>query len=328
MIKVRIVKNWDWPNLMRQTPCQKGIWDEIEFTLDPIEECDFLIMLNNCMRTHTHVKCPRNNVWAIMQEPYEKGFTDWMVEKHDYFAKVLTHHLPSDSEKYVVSQPAIPWHVNKTFDQLISIPKPTKIKNLSWIVGDAMDLPGHIKRWAFLNLTQKDKGIDIDLYGKSIKYIEDKWEALAPYRYSLAIENNSGPNCWTEKLADCFLAWSVPIYYGCTNIKDYFPEESFISIDIDQHEQSLDEIKRIISDDNYEKRIPYLEEARNLVLYHYQLFPHLSKLIHAQWDSSTEKVSVTIPRYKRSMRATFYHLRFKVMKKLKKLVRKLNALRK
>ena len=101
MTKVRIVKNWDWPDLMRQTPGQKGVWGGVEFTLDPIKECDFLVMLNNRMRTDTHVKCPKNNIWAIMQEPYERGFTDWMVEKHEYFAKVLTHHLPSDSEKYV-----------------------------------------------------------------------------------------------------------------------------------------------------------------------------------------------------------------------------------
>jgi hypothetical protein len=317
--KVRIVKNWDWPDLMRQTPNQKGIWDGIEFTIEPIETCDFLVVLNNCMLTDTHVKCPKNNVWAIMQEPYEKGFTDWMVEKHECFSKVLTHHLPSDSRKYIPSHPAIPWHVNKTFDQLISTPKPEKTKNLSWIVGDAMDLPGHIKRWSFLNFIQKDGELDLDLYGKAINYIEDKWDGLAPYRYSLAIENNSGPNCWTEKLADCFLAWSVPIYYGCTNLNDYFPEESFISIDIDQPERSLEKIKRIICEDNWEKRIPYLEEARKLVLYRYQLFPYLSKLINSHLDPSAEKVSVTIPRYKRSIKASLYHLKFKLMKKMKKL---------
>ena len=317
--KVRIVKNWDWPDIMRQTPGQKGVWDGIDFTLEPIEVCDFLVMLNNCMRTNTHVTCPKNNIWAIMQEPYERGFTDWMVENHESFAKVLTHHLPSDSEKYIPSHPAIPWHVNKTFDELISTSTPEKTKNLSWIVGDAMDLPGHIKRWSFLNFIQQDGELNIDLYGKAIQYIEDKWDGLAPYRYSLAIENNSGPNCWTEKLADCFLAWSVPIYYGCTNIKDYFPEESFISIDIDQPVQSLEKIKRIISMDNWNQRIPYLEEARKLVLYRYQLFPYLSKLIHSHFDPSAEKVSVTIPGYKRSIKASLYHLQFKIMKKLKKI---------
>ena len=89
MTKVRIVKNWDWPDIMRQTPDQKGVWDGIDFTLEPIEVCDFLVMLNNCMRTDTHVTCPKNNIWAIMQEPYERGFTDWMVENHESFANSI-----------------------------------------------------------------------------------------------------------------------------------------------------------------------------------------------------------------------------------------------
>jgi len=319
MTLVRIVKDWDWPNLMRQTPGEKGVWDGMKFTLDPVEACDFLIMLNNRMRTDTYVKCPKNNVWAIMQEPYERGFTDWMIEKHDSFAKVFTHHIIPNNDKYVVSQPALPWHVNKTFDELVSIHIPKKTKKLSWIVGDAMDLPGHIKRWSFLKFIQQDGSIDIDLYGRAINFIEDKWDGLAPYRYSMAIENNSGPDCWTEKIADCFLAWSVPIYYGCTNIGNYFPKGSFIKIDIDQPLYSLEKIKTIMSEDNWEKRIPALEEARQLVLYQYQLFPYLSKIIHSQLNQADEKISVKIPRYKRSMRASLDHLKFNLKKKLKKI---------
>ena len=43
---VRIIKNWEIPNLLRQTPGSLGIWDEIRFTLDPIAECDYLLVLN------------------------------------------------------------------------------------------------------------------------------------------------------------------------------------------------------------------------------------------------------------------------------------------
>lgn len=209
MTLVRIVKDWDWPDLTRQTPGQKGIWNGIQFTLDNVEECDFLVMLNNRMKIATRVTCPPENIWALMQEPYEEGFSDWMVEKHEFFSRVLTHHIPANDPKYTASHPAIPWHVNRTFDQLTSCQRPEKTKNLSWIVGDAMDLPGHIKRWSFLEFIKKMK-LPIDVFGKKIRYIEDKWDALAPYKYSLAIENNSGPNCWTEKLADCFLTWTIP----------------------------------------------------------------------------------------------------------------------
>jgi len=316
MTLVRIVKDWDWPDLLRQTPGQKGIWNGIRFTLDDVEECDYLVMLNNRMKTATTVACPPGNIWVLMQEPYEKGFSDWMVEGHDVFSKVLTHHIPAHDPKYVISHPAIPWHVNRTFDQLTSCPIPEKIKGLSWIIGDAKDLPGHLRRWSFLEFIKK-AGLPIDVYGKKIQYIEDKWDGLAPYRYALAIENNSGPDMWTEKLADCFLTWTLPFYYGCTNLEDYFPEESFIRIDITQPEASLEKIRAVIAEDAWEKHLPALEIARNLVLYNYQIFPHLSKLIAALPEGAKGKMKRTIPPYKRSAEAFWRRAEYKLKKKLR-----------
>ena len=319
MTLVKIVKNWDWLNLMRQTPGQNGIWDGIQFTVDSTEDCDFLVMLNNSMETDTQVRCPKENIWALMQEPYMKGHSDWMIEKHEFFSKVFTHHIPVNDRKYIPSPPAIPWFVNRTFDELISAEVPVKSKKLSTIVGDAMDVPGHIKRRKFMQYIQNDQSLELDSYGKKINFIEDKWDGLAPYRYSLAIENTSGPDYWTEKIADCFLSWTVPIYYGCTNLEDYFPEESFIRIDIGQPEESLAKIRRIINEDNWERYIPALEEARNLVLNRYQLFPFLSEMIHSHPGGRSEKVSVTIPAYKRSKKAQFNHIIYKLKKKTKLL---------
>ena len=319
MTLVRIVKNWDWPDLMRQTPCQEGVWDGIQFTVDPVKDCDFLVMLNNSMGINTHVRCPEENIWAIMQEPYVKGHSDWMVEKHKFFSKVFTHYIPANDKKYIPSHPAIPWHVNKTFDELISAKVTVKSKKLSAIVGDAMDVPGHIKRRKFLQYIQKDKSLELDLYGKKINFIEDKWDGLAPYKYSFAMENTSGLDYWTEKIADCFLSWTVPLYYGCTNLEDYFPKESFIRIDVGQPEKSLAKIRRIINEDNWERYIPALEEARNLVLNRYQLFPFLSEMIHFQPEGKSEKASFIIPAYKRSKEAQIHHIIYKLKKKMKLL---------
>lgn len=319
MTLVRIVKNWDWPDLMRQTPGQKGIWDGIQFTLNPVEECDFLIMLNNNMEIDTHVKCPEGNIWALMQEPYMRGHSDWMIEKHDFFSRVFTHHIPVHDRKYIASHPAIPWHVNRTFDELVAAEIPVKTRKLSAIVGDAIDVPGHIKRRQFVRFIQTDKSLELDLYGRKILFIEDKWDGLAPYQYSLAIENTSGPDYWTEKIADCFLSWTVPIYYGCTNLEDYFPQESFIRIDIGQPAESLAKIKQVLNEDNWERYIPALEEARNLVLNRYQLFPCLSEMIHCYSGGKGEKISVTVPAYKRSTKAQIHHVIHRLRKKMRLL---------
>ena len=57
-----------------------------------------------------------------MQEPYIRGLFDWMVEGHDQYAHVFTHLQASSAagDKYVCSQPAVPWHVNKSYDELLS----------------------------------------------------------------------------------------------------------------------------------------------------------------------------------------------------------------
>lgn len=147
---VRIAKDWNWPNLLRQTPGEKGVWDGFQFTTDDVERCDALVVLNNRMNREVRVSCPKNRVWAVMQEPYARGYTDWMVEGHESFARILTHYPADSSRKYIVSHPAVPWHVNRTFDQLISMQIPGKPRPLSWVVGNCRDLPGHWDRLDFL----------------------------------------------------------------------------------------------------------------------------------------------------------------------------------
>jgi len=300
---VRIAKDWDWPDLLRQTPGGKGVWDGIRFTNEDVDECDALVILNNRMKLAVHAHCPPKRVWVLMQEPYVKGFTDWMAEGHEAFDRVYTNYTPSSDPKYVISQPALPWHVNRTFDELTTCAMPEKKRPLSWVVGNCRDLPGHMKRLAFLRIVQDDKSLDIDLFGRAVCYIEDKWDGLAQYRYSIAAENTSWTDYWTEKIADCFLTWTVPIYYGCNNLEKYFPADSFIRIDIEKPEQAIDIIKQTLRDDDWERRLPALEEARRRVLYEYQIFPYLTRLLHENLCSNEVRSSVTIPPYRRSLRA-------------------------
>jgi hypothetical protein len=166
---------------------------------------------------------------------------------------------------------------------------------------------------------RKDSALDLDLYGKKIRYIEDKWDGLAPYRYSLAAENTSGPDYWTEKIADCFLAWTVPLYWGCTNLEDYFPPGSFIRIDIGKPAESLAEIRRILAEDDWEHRLPALREARARVLNRYQLFPFVSGLIRSPHSVGGKKRPVIVPAYRRSVKAVVDHRLYRLKKRFGRL---------
>jgi hypothetical protein len=314
MTLVRIAKDYDWPNSLRQTPGGKGVWDDICFTTDDVVECDLLVMLNNCMKHDIQVHCPEGRVWAIMQEPYTKGVDDWMVEGHEAFDRVYTNYLPSSDPKYVASQPVCQWQVNRTFDELTTCAMPEKNRPLSWVAGNVRDLPGHMKRLPFLKALQSDKDLDIDLYGRAVRRIDDKWDGLAPYRYSIAAENTVCTDYWTEKIADCFLTWTVPFYHGCINIEEYFPIDSFIRIDINKPEEAIAIIKKVLREDDWSRRLPAIEEARRRVLYDYQIFPMLTKLLKAEPMTEQVKFEHILPAYRRSMITKLRRVIFKVQR--------------
>lgn len=320
MTLVRIAKDWDWPDLLRQTPGGKGVWDGIRFTLGDDEECDALVVLNNRMKTDVRARCPEGRVWALMQEPHVWGFTDWMAEGHEAFARVYTNYRPSPDRKYLASHPALPWHVDRGFDELVACAVPAKDRTCSWIAGNPRDLPGHMKRLSLLRVLQSGGGLDIDFYGRAVRYIEDKWDGLARYRYSIAVENTTWPDYWTEKIADCFLAWTVPIYHGCPNLEKYFPADSFIRIDIERPRETLEAVRRILREDDWERRRAAVEEARRRVLFEYQLFPHVAKLIRAEPSEEGEKVLQTVPAYRRSFLTKLRRPLYKIRKNYLRLV--------
>src|SRR6185295_11271500 len=60
--------------------------------------------------------------------------------------------------------------------------------------------------------------------------VADKIQTLKNYRFCVCYENIKNIKGYiTEKLTDCFIAGSVPIYWGASNITDYIPANCFIA---------------------------------------------------------------------------------------------------
>jgi hypothetical protein len=53
-------------------------------------------------------------------------------------------------------------------------------------------------------------------------------EVLFDSQYHICIENHAVGNYFTEKLIDAFLTETIPVYWGCTNIEDYFDIDGMI----------------------------------------------------------------------------------------------------
>ena len=60
--------------------------------------------------------------------------------------------------------------------------------------------------------------------------VESKLDTLSEYRFSVCYENvQSIPGYITEKIFDCFLSGSIPIYWGPPNIDRWIPRECFVN---------------------------------------------------------------------------------------------------
>ena len=109
-------------------------------------------------------------------------------------------------------------------------------------------------------------------------HIDAKFTLFKTYQFHLAIENSRQENYFTEKLIDCLITKTIPIYYGCPNIQEYFdttgwillesasPMEVFVRCN-ELHSNYYDTYKDII-DANYQKALLWKENYQrfNLVL--------------------------------------------------------------
>ena len=68
-----------------------------------------------------------------------------------------------------------------------------------------------------------------------------KQKGLADYEFSIAIENSFEDSYVTEKLFDCYLYNTVPLYCGTETADNFYDKSSFINIDV-RSEQIIDHI--------------------------------------------------------------------------------------
>jgi len=282
---VRISKDWDDLDIMRQTPNFSKKWGDIEFTTDDVKECDLLVVLN---RPHKDIKVKARQAWLFTQEPAVYVYT-WHTESFKYFDKIFSFWDKKYNKNIISTQTALPWHIKKSYDELKVMDVNSQKQNrVSWITSSSTFHNGHKKRMEFKEFLCRNK-FDFDLYGRGFEPIDDKFDALYPYKYSLAIENNSLDDYWTEKISDCFLSYTMPIYYGAKRITEYFPNESMILIDIENPQEAMEIINNAIENNLWEKNLEYIKESRKLVLEKYQMFPWVAHLVE-KYDIKSKKI--------------------------------------
>jgi len=118
----------------------------------------------------------------------------------------------------------------------------TKTKNISIISSNKSYTDGHKLRHEVIQKFNSE----INVFGRGYSPVEFKIQGLKDYRYSIVIENCKRDYWFSEKLIDCFMTGTIPIYWGCPSIGDFFDTDGMIIFD------KLEDLENIINSCNDE----------------------------------------------------------------------------
>lgn len=206
------------------------------------DDPDFFVVLN---RVDDDVNLPRERTIGVVCEPsWSPNFRPDALDKRCNW--VLSHDprpFTNATEGHCL---CIPWLTRKD----TATPRP-KRKKMSFIVAPTH----HVGKGTLYSFRQNlvrqilDSDLDCDIYGewpgedRRLKgFLPSKADGLLDYEFSIAIENSREAGYCTEKLVDCFLAETQPVYLGDPAVTRSFGPEAVISLNSVDPMQTLQAI--------------------------------------------------------------------------------------
>ena len=195
-------------------------------------------------------------IWLLESKQIIPQYYQWIIDNYEFVTSRVDGIFSCDKElcakcpkiSYSVIN-AVPWVQDRKVHE--------KTKLVSMIASNKRMCEGHARRLQFVDKF-RDK---LDFYGRGFNEISCKEDGLRDYMFSVGIENAVYDTYFTEKLTDCFACGTIPIFYGCKGVTEYFNEDGIIFLDDnfdlstltkDLYYSKIDAIK-----DNFERSINF-----------------------------------------------------------------------
>jgi hypothetical protein len=251
--------------------CHSNNQTNIKISREPIKRGDIVVYTNNdCMHINPNAK---TNI-AFICESYEgyKGCYEWIKTNHEKFELVLTWNkelLELNPKKFKLQLYGTTW-INKKYRQIYD-----KTKLCSIIASNKKKTSGHKLRHMLIDKLIHDNNNIVHFYGarfNNLSYMTTKGHtmehsgkhisnkkimALKDYAFTVCILSSKCDYEFDEKLIDCFLTGTVPIFWGCPSIGKFFNINGIIIID------SLKECIEVINNlsfETYNNMLPFIKE--------------------------------------------------------------------
>jgi len=246
----------------------------MEWDFEPPDNDDDVQIVYTETSFNLRRKNSNNNIgWIIESPEYHKNHYDNVKTNFERFKHIITHdkELLETNDIFKFSPMGGSW----LYEEDIKIHE--KDKNFSIIASWKRELTGHRLRHHIVAGSRNK----VDVYGSGYNPVEKKIQALKDYRYTFSIENCKKDYYFTEKLLDCFLSGTVPIYWGCPSIGDFFNTKGMIIFD------DLLELKdklKLCTKEYYENNMEYIIEnfhkAHNYLLAEDYIFENNKELLY------------------------------------------------
>jgi len=229
--------------------------EHIEWDRNNISSNEDLVIYTDYSLKYVTGKIKTKVAWLLESPDITALSHQWIYENNKKFDYVLTHSkiLLEQGENFIFCPTGGCWI--KPEDQQIY----EKNKLISIIASNKRMTHGQRLRH---DIIRQHKG-KMDIYGRAYNYVDYKLDALKEYMFSVTIENANADYYFTEKLIDCFMTGTVPIYFGPPSIGNFFNVKGMILFEEDFDIDS-------ISADVYESMKPYIKEnfekAKNFIM--------------------------------------------------------------
>lgn len=233
----------DWSTPLQHNDAPSFRWNLTDMSLDDVVfYTDKKMMMPNKIG---------NIKVGIIYEPTEinQEVHSWIRQNYDQMDYIFTwdKELCKVSPKFIFMVYGIAW-IKEQFFAIYP-----KTKNTSIVVSEKRHLKGHNIRHQAVNAYRNH----FDLYGRGYNKIESLLTAFQDYRFTIVIENTNQDCNLSEKLITPMLCGTVPIYWGCPSVGDYFNSKGIITFG---HISELENIFPTLTEEKYNEMLPYVQE--------------------------------------------------------------------
>ncbi len=266
MVKKELINRFDLTALQDSfsesamaAACPKEYWRKptyVEYVRDqnPFEG----ITIFTDKQLHRVVEVDSTYKVAIIQEPRE--LLPWAYEEiviyEDHYDLILTFDIDllRRGKNYVFC----PGDTAAIRTEGCKVHKKTKLVSFPYSL--KTQLFGHKLRHILAKdiIPKLNLSYDIDYYGAGIgNFVDDKLETLQDYMFQIATENVKKEFYFTDKILDCAITGTVPIYWGPDNIGNFFNKKGILQFN---HPDELVEILSNLSEETYQEMLPHIQD--------------------------------------------------------------------